>query len=203
MKNKHKGFTLIELLIALTIFSIIASSIYYTFYTGLRLWSKENAAMMRNQKLRVFFDMVSMDVKNAIIYKDIKNEWSAGTMAFATIEPVSDKDGSRNEIVKVRYRFDKDAGKVLKACATVREGLDEKYAKENVIVDGLKDAGFQYCYKISEMDNGYEWRDAWEKTEKIPRGVKASLIFVRDQNGQEGGKLEKFIFAPMGELGTE
>ena len=72
-----RAFTFIELLIAFTIFSIIAASMYCTLNAGIKVWTRGNEIIRENQGMRIFFDTVNQDLKNAVSYSGFDSEWGA------------------------------------------------------------------------------------------------------------------------------
>ncbi|MDO8535444.1 MAG: prepilin-type N-terminal cleavage/methylation domain-containing protein, partial [Candidatus Omnitrophota bacterium] len=80
--NKKKGFTFIELIVAITIFSIMAVSIYSVFRAGVRLWYRTNPLIQANQSTRYFFNTLSADLKNSVSYNDV----SRGLKTFGSSE---------------------------------------------------------------------------------------------------------------------
>ena len=85
---KKQAFTFVELLIALTIFSIIAASIYVTLNSGFSLWSKVNFLIQENQEVRIFFDVLSKDLRNAVSPFGVESdfevvpEWKTDSLPF-------------------------------------------------------------------------------------------------------------------------
>ena len=216
-RRSLKGFTFIELIIAVTIFAIIAVSIYSTFNAGLRIWLRTSPMIEANQSLRVFLDTVSLDLKNAVAYYDtsgtlvkpgfgeayegeINFEGAPARISFMTIISAADpKLGLHEELAKITYIYDKAAKSVKRLVATKAEGFDEVNAKSFEMLTGIeeKDFGFEYCYKkmITNSEYEYEWKDAWEEknVKTIPRGVRIKA----------GEALRKTVFIPTGTLGEE
>ena len=215
-KINLRGFTFIELIVAVTIFSIIAVSIYSTFNAGIRIWLRTSPMIEENQALRVFFNTVSSDLKNAVAYYDnsatlvkpgFGQEYegetnfsgSPGRISFIAIVGISDPDtGMREEPARITYIYDKNAKTVKRLIATRSEGLNEDNTKGVDMLSGIeeKDFGFEYCYKkmISNTEYEYEWKDAWEdkNVQNIPRGVRI-----------RAGEFKKTVFIPTGLLGEE
>jgi len=212
--NKKTGFTFIELIIAVTIFSVIAVSIYSVFRAGVRLWAGTNPVIQANQSTRYFFNTISTDLKNSVSYNAVSNkpktfgsseeipvnfEGAKQKISFMTLANVSSAETlPHTELAMVTYYFDKSKKTVKRAIATKTEGLGESHA---VVMDVLKDIddkdfGFEYCYKIvsSPTEYDYEWKETWEDEDrdkgKIPRGVKV-----------RAGAYSKTIFIPTGTLG--
>ncbi|MDP3729999.1 MAG: type II secretion system protein GspJ [Candidatus Omnitrophota bacterium] len=215
-KVRGEGFTFIELIIAVTIFSIIAVSVYSVFRAGVRLWSGTNPIIQANQSTRYFFNTISKDLKNSVSYNtaapraktfgssdegNANFEGEEQKISFMTLVDVSTGSAPPHmELARVAYSFDKSMKAVKRAVATKAEGLSETHAKVTEILNDIddEDFGFEYCYRLgaSPTDYEYEWKDTWEDEDmdkgRIPRGVKVSA-----------GKYNKTIFIPMGCLGGE
>lgn len=212
--NKKNGFTFIELIIAITIFSIIAVSIYSVFRAGVRLWSRTNPLIQANQSTRFFFNTISSDLKNSVSYdavptgprtfgssekESVNFEGEEQRVSFITLVDVSVGTlPPHTELARVVYSFDKSKKTVKRAVATKAEGLSEDHAKAGEILRDIddKDFGFEYCYKevSSPTEYSYEWKETWEDEDKdkgkIPRGVRV-----------KAGVYSKTIFIPTGRLG--
>ena len=215
------AFTFIELIIAVTIFAIIAVSIYSTFNAGIRMWLATSPMIEADQGMRIFFNTSSLELKNVVAYypkltsatssfaptsfssfgteEPLNFEGEPDRISFMTIVNVSGPDGrTRGEIVRIAYIYDKTNKTVKRFIATKSEGFDEAKATSIEMLNNIeeKDFGFEYCYKsmISNSDYEYEWRDAWEgkNVQKIPRGVRI-----------KAGEYKKTVFIPTGVLGEE
>ena len=210
------GFTFIELIVAVTIFAIIAVSIYSTFNAGIRVWLKTSPMIEANQQNRTFFNTIALDLKNAVAYYDVSNvltkpgfgqeyegkinfKGEPDKISFMTVVNISDPDlGLCEELAKVTYIYDKTDKAVKRLIATKAEGLNEENARSMDMLTGVeeKDFGFEYCYKSMTTNTDYEceWKDAWEdkNVQKIPRGVRI-----------RAGEFKKTVFVPTGELGEE
>ena len=190
-KKRPQGFTFLELMIALTIFSIMAVSIYSVLGAGIRVWRGSNAIIERNQSLRSFFDAISSDLKNAVKYKGIEFEGQAREMSFMALVDISDpaNGSTRTELAKVIYSFDEGSKTVKRYVATKESGFDKANAEGVDIVSGIEDVSFSYCYKDETLIVPYVWKDTWQVPEIIPPGVNIKMK-----------ELEKRVFIPMGEL---
>lgn len=195
------GFTFIELLVAITIFSIIAVSIYSVFSVGVKLWYRTSPLIESNQSARFFFNTISSDLKNSVAYlkKGANFIGEDRKISFMTlVEVTAPSAPPHTELARVIYYFDRNKKTVKRAVATLREGFSEDYARASDILTGIddKDFGFGYCYKLgaSKTEYEYEWKDAWADEDKdagkIPRGIKV-----------KAGDYTKIIFIPTGSLG--
>ena len=191
-RRSSRGFTLVELLIALTIFSIIAVSVYSVFRAGIKLWKGNNAAFDADRTARLFFDTAASDMRNAFIYPGMDITGASDSFSFTALVTVGAADSSPHvEIARVSYIFDKEAGVIRRKVAGKEEGFDVIYAKTAEFPSGEGQVSFSYCYKPKSGVGPYEWKGVWALKDKLPRGVRIRF-----------GELDKWIFIPIGELGT-
>ncbi len=200
--RNDRAFTFIELLIALTIFSVIAASIYYTFNAGIKVWGRGDSIITANQKLRTCFGVISIDMRNAVSYSGIEPEWSADEMSFATIINTSNKGRMAKRLANVTYRFDGTKGELSRTCFVFKERSEGSLDEEKMLLDNLKDLTFEYCYEPPVSDGEYIWKNEWSVENKIPRGVKIKLTLKGEEENPPETFLET-IFIPMGEIGKE
>jgi len=202
-KNKHKAFTFIELLIAFTIFSIIASSIYYTLHSGMKFYSKGNSLIKNNQQLRIFFDTLTADLRNAVDYHPyIEAEWSNNSITFSSIINIFNKGSFNRELVKLSYFLEQ--GKLVRRCATSREGLQQEKAKGQPLLEEVKSLNFEYCYQAEGL-GGWQWIDQWQSGENdplMPKGIRVKLT-LKQQGQQSSESFIKTVFIPLGKLGSK
>ena len=217
------GFTFIELIVAVTIFAIIAVSIYSTFNAGIRMWLKTSPMIEANQGMRIFFNTASLNLKNSVAYypkstsatsafaptsfssfgeeEHLNFEGEPDRISFMTIMNSSGPDGRiRGEIARVAYIYDKANKRIKRLVATKREGFDETKAIASEVLGNIeeKDFGFEYCYKSatsSVTEYEYDWKDTWE-------GEKNKQKIPRGVKIKMGG-LTETVFIPAGELGEE
>jgi len=98
MKKSVKSFTLIEMLLGLSIFSLIALSVYSTFSSGMQLNKRAVDVDTAYRQIRWSLDAMERDLENAIAY-DLRNSYpdqltfsgEAGKISFFT----PTKDGPR------------------------------------------------------------------------------------------------------------
>jgi len=195
--SDKKAFTFIELIIAVTIFSIIAVSIYATLGAGIRIWLRTNPLIEAHQEMRTFFDMISNDAKRSFIYTypdgGIKFDGKPKRVSFMTIAAVSGPDVPlHDEMVKVIYAFNEETKAVERTAAGRNEAFDERYARPEEIIRqaGDRQFVFEYCYAGTSVDEPYLWKESWEDEDKIPRAIRIRV-----------GDLTKVIFIPAGQLG--
>lgn len=199
LKNliNRRGFTFIELLIAMTIFTIIATVIYSSLRAGIRVWNRSNQTIEEFQSMRVFFAMVSSDLRNAVVFDPEGANFYGrpAMMTFMTLVTAAGKErtGDR-ELAKVTYYLDGRTLSVMRRVAGKPQGFDLDKAGAVSILTGIgnRDISFEYYYKAAAAKDGYEWKNKWENTNKIPLGVR---IKVSD--------FTRYIFIPTGSVQKE
>lgn len=67
-KRKGRGFTLVELLLALTIFAIVAATVYNTFASGLKLQERSSGRHKIYQEARWAMSVMARDLEQLIQY---------------------------------------------------------------------------------------------------------------------------------------
>jgi prepilin-type N-terminal cleavage/methylation domain-containing protein len=64
-QNKNlRAFTLIEVLVAISIFSLVVTSLYTTFRVGMRAYASGEREINRMQHVRVIFDTIDRDIRS-------------------------------------------------------------------------------------------------------------------------------------------
>ena len=200
-RKREAGFTFIELLLALTLFAVIASGVYRTFYMGTQIWSKCNLMMKESHALRVLFNALSQDAVNStVFYSDDPQEtlWEKRQMRFATLENIYQDGKLDTELARVEYRFDPKKGALSRKYVPVSIGSDKKTVKETVFLQDLEDAIFEYSPAGNVPGTGSVWSETWtgEKNGDLPGGirVRVRLKATRDMPGEQ---FEKVIIMPM------
>src|SRR3972149_5589222 len=106
-KTSHASFTFIELLIALSIFAVVAVTLYSTFFAGISVWKRSGDSSGIYQDIRIVFDDMARDLKNMIYFTKEKESAYAFTgmpqqIAFMTLaEYASEKMTAGKELVKI------------------------------------------------------------------------------------------------------
>ena len=109
----------------------------------------------------------------------------------------------RTELAKAFYYFDAaqegtSGGRLKRIYATIKKGFDEQSTEEEILLDNLARASFEYAYETEEE---YEWKGEWT-SDDIPRGVRIRVEFA-NENAEKTRTFEKMVFIPIGKLGSE
>ncbi|MBM3251331.1 MAG: prepilin-type N-terminal cleavage/methylation domain-containing protein, partial [Candidatus Omnitrophica bacterium] len=165
MKKKSlKGFTLIEILIVLTIFSVVALSLYSTFFSGTSVWRRSEDLNRIYQEARWSLDTIANELRNAVIL-DYSNIYPD----FVVFEGGSDKISflgiTDDGIKKISYFLENEnSGHVLKrreiAFIDSLLGLESEKSTE-VFSDLACEGGLKFSYAYGSNDSGEDisWQD--------------------------------------------
>ena len=218
--NNQKGFTLIELLIALSIFAVIAVTMYSTFFAGISVWKRSGDNSGIYQDIRVSFDDIARDLKNMIYFtKDEESAYAFVGMPqkviFMTLdEYATESMEAGKEVVKVSYSFDDAKGELIKERSDISAGFDIEKAVKETLLKNVEDFKFEYCYHSGDEEEPYLWQEEWkDEEERIPRGVRVTAFFSAKGGSASGGKgaksgidaskTRRVIFIPTGILGEK
>ena len=208
-KRFLSAFTLIEILIGLTIFSIISMSLYSTFFSGTSIWKRSEDVNRLHQEARWSLDTISKELRNAIVfnYGDVDSDFSFFNGATDSISfLISTDDG----IKKVSYFLadNENQKKSLKReendlidslQASSGEALIETFSSL-VAEEGLK---FSYAYSMAGAEDEIGWNNAWEGWERLPRGIRISLVLQNPRNQNIKTTFSKTVFIPTGDVGAQ
>lgn len=210
--RRFKAFTLMELLVAVSIFSVIILCLYAVFSGGIRVWRRQEEGFRYAHTTRLALDKMAKELRNVINYSIPEEEEGLGNENLQFTG-----DGNRlsfmaligADIAKVSYFFENNESgdNVLKRISVLqKEGFSEEAQKEEILVRYLSEALFEYVSEGGESDSPVAWKDSWvsgdgEQEAKIPKGVRVTLVFKKDEAEQgEAEIFKKAIFIPIGTL---
>ncbi len=166
---RRKGFTFIELLVAISIFSVIAVSIYYAFSTGVFAWRRLSTATESYQKATLALELMGNEIAGYIPSNTVKMEGAKDRIAFlADLTDIDNPglykisfflDSAKNTIM----RSSEDFKSVLNSLAAqgTTENIKGRFLEEEFLPDA-KAIEFKYYCKnpAGENANQYEWKDS-------------------------------------------
>lgn len=209
-KESRSGFTLIELLIALSIFAVVAVTLYSTFFAGISVWKRSGDTSDIYQDIRTVFDDMARNLKNTVyMTKDKESAYAfSGTsekIIFMTLEEGADAEMKpTRELVRVSYYFDAAKDEFISERSGILAGFDAEMAAKEVLLRGVEGLQFEYCYDSGDEDEPYLWQEEWEDDEaRTPRGVRVTAIVKGMGSKEKASKISRTIFIPTGVLGEK
>jgi general secretion pathway protein J len=200
------GFTLIEVIVTLTILGFIILMVSETFRLGLSSWEKGDSIKEDYQKIRMFSQMVSRQIKSAVPYK-IKTEKAEGDyLAFAGkahslrfVSALAMKAKRPEGFVYVVYQF-KDGGEekgrlVLYEQRALNRNFFEDDLKEDsalTLFQGVSQVRFEYYREANEEKNQKEeWVEEWNAKEEkdLPKALRMTVTYWNGRGKEEGSPI--------------
>jgi len=203
MKKYSKAFTFIEILIALTIFSIIALSLYSTFFSATSVWKRSADENRLYQEARWSLETIAKELRNAIIL-DYRKSYSDFSVFEGNSNSISFLCVTEDGIKKVSYFLEEDGPDVLLkrqeiALIDAFQVWEPEVAVEIfsslVSQGGLK---FKYAYISVEAEEEIGWQDTWQDNQSLPKGVKIELILKNPRSQEIKIIFNKTVFIPRG-----
>lgn len=190
------GVTFVEMLIVVSIFALVSVSLYSALANGIRVWDKSKRIVVE-EDLAIFFDKISQDLHNVMLYSDIRYSGSMSRFAFPTLITTeadrrsSERDaGYVRQIGKVEYYYDPTKDSVVRRESNFSQALAENYGKQEYLAKSIERIHFQYYYLT---DTGPIYSE--QILDGFPSGVEVKIEF-RDDLGKR--EMKKFIEVPVG-----
>lgn len=189
------AFTLVELVIASAIFSVLMSTIYLSFHTGIFGYRNIEDTMNIYQSARQILERINLDLRNSFVYSNEKS-WFSGNKnetAFLTLVDTFSENNPRLTYAFVSYRLESD--KLMRLCRKDKESLNEKSKTQSEeMSSGVEELIFSYGY-INPLTQSMEWKDSWDDPKRLPSAVKIRLT-IKNKSRQN---FERTIFMPQAE----
>jgi len=214
------AFTLLELLLAVTIFSIVALTLYGTFYSGVRILRSSEKLMRRHQDLRLVTDQLALDLRNTLLARladrldapasteDGEEEESiyffkgdVRSFNFITQKSLFSETGKNlQNVCDVTYYFEaKDGGALMRKVRYQSQGFKAQPGADERLLGDIEDVEVLYSYQGEGEEDEPVWFNFWELEEMVPLGVKLRL---RLKGLGRTRLFTKTIFIPVGRLGS-
>ncbi|UCB57149.1 MAG: prepilin-type N-terminal cleavage/methylation domain-containing protein [Candidatus Omnitrophota bacterium] len=203
---KKTGLTFLELMLTLTIFAVVAVTVYSTFGTGLSAWRRAQKTQQLYQDVRMGLNRIACDLENAVFYSE-KEDFPnfAGTGSKVSFYSLMDDYRIipvHPELRKITYSLDESTQILQRLEQTLplpEEGEEVEAEAQEALAEKVAALKFFYCYEDKEDNESYKWLDTWNNTEEIPQGIRIELAL------EEAGEVPftKYVFIPIGEKGQE
>jgi len=205
------GFALLELLLAMTIFSVVVTSLYSSFYGGVSVLRRSRKAMETHQNIRLFTEELSLDLRNALLtpveagtgyvprgYKQSGEEeppvyYFTGEGRSFTFVSLKDRD-----LCRMTYSFENS--EFVRTVKPQSRSFSEDPLFPKASLKDVETLEIQYSHAGEGEDADPVWMNFWDQEEAIPLGVKINMK-IKGQSSLR--KLTKTILIPVGKLSSE
>lgn len=204
-RNTRGGFTLIELFLALAIFATVATALAGTFHSGIQTWRRVEARSRQIQPVRVAFEMMAQDLRNALSFPEESFKGTRDSITFHTVRSERRSlEGSVPQILKVTYQL-APSRKISKAPAILQRievrynaSLEERVETAREITSQLTDLEFQFAYTPPEESNEPQWESEWQESEVFPMGIRLEMTLHPNDDEKQKETYSKTFFIPKG-----
>jgi len=177
-KTKH-AFTFVELLVVVSLFSILSLTVYATFASGMRMWSRIQDTSLIQRKVSLGLEKFSLELRQALDFSKIGFTGKSNEISFPFLADSVIQDGPSNGVVTVkeilRITYFLEQKTLFRKLDTFKDILEEKeQAKIKTLLSDIEDLKFSFAYREEGKDQ-YSWKDTWDKEEGIPVIVKMEL----------------------------
>jgi prepilin-type N-terminal cleavage/methylation domain-containing protein len=204
-----RAFTLIEILIGLIIFSIIAISLYSTFFSGTSIWRRSEDKNRLYQEARWSLDTMAKELRNAIIFHYGENY--PNFLAFrGTSADISFLIATDSGIKRIRYFIQREEqNQDITVFSLKREELSlidslQATGTDKASIERFSDLvaenGLKFSYAYGSPDD-IEWQDTWKEKEYLPALIQIKLLLRNPRNPNLETEFNKRIFIPTGIIG--
>ena len=197
-KASEKGFALIELLVATSILTILLSSLYMAFQTGLAAYGRTEENLALRNEGEVFLLQLERELRNALPYfrPGLQNHFvgKKDFLSFSTQLRRYTAKGIKEELYLVRYEVKE--GSLIRTQRRLRESFPKPEEEKETLLNQLETCRFDFLYV--DRSNALQWKAEWLNQPYIglPRGVRVTLS--GDVFGKEKQTFE--ILIPHGVL---
>ena len=182
-----QGFTLVEVLIALTLFSLILSSLFSGLYAAGRNWRGSEVRVEENDDRRLGMELIRRLIEEAVPLQlnqtggsRLLFEGRPDVLQFATPLPAHAGGGGIYWVKLDLIRGDDDTTRLRLRYRPVDPEMDffapqqDEKADSMPLMDGIASLAFEY-YGTGKPDSPPRWYRRWPDNRRLPVAIKVTL----------------------------
>lgn len=187
-----KGFTLLELLIGMSVFAIVAASVYSSLYMGVKVWKQEETRDQTLQEAGLTLKIMEKALRCAFLNPQNEKILFEGLADRVDFFSTSPKGGIEKVAFYLRSNEDNGAFSLMRLKVKYMD-LDEQEAyTEEVINTKIQKLKIKYFNKDENM-----WYESWPEELILPQQVCIEVGFVPNSGAGSSLDLVKYINIPM------
>lgn len=187
-----KGFTLLELLIGMSVFAVVAASVYSSLYMGVKVWKHEENLDRTLQEAELTLKIMERSLRCAFLNPE--NEKIVFLGMGEKIDFFSASPQGSIEKVVFYLQNNEGAGTFSLFRSKVKYmNLDdqEAYSKE-IINTKIRDLKIKYFSKDQNL-----WYETWPEELLLPHQVRLEASFAQAIDKSGSFHLVKYVNIPM------
>ena len=153
-RSFNSGFTLIEMLLAVAIFAVVSSSLYFSMRTGILMYKRSEEGLRQSHAITFFLNRIDKELKNAFFYLPEPFDGAQERLSFVTLRQSYSDDEDFVDIVKVTYSTN---GKSITKETEFLSRKTEVVKEKDILTGVLQDISFTYAYYDPDEEE-IEWR---------------------------------------------
>ena len=185
----NKAFSLLELLVAMTMMSIIATSLYSSLSIGFKAKDSAENSIEAKRSARIVMDLLKQEIVSALPPNGILAGKFEGTddhdesgnasdsLVFYSSAYNPDDDEIACDIIKIQLSIEtsEDTNERVLVRGITKNLLSPKSLDpyEDVLCSNIKSLNLRYY-------DGYEWQDEWDSSnndDSLPEAVEINISF--------------------------
>ncbi len=187
-----KGFTLLELLIGLSVFAIVAASVYTSLYMGVKVWKQEETLDRTLQEADLTLKVMERALRCAFLNPENKKIEFFGLGERVDFFSTSPQGDIEKVVFYLRSHEGDKAFSLLCSRVKYMQLADEEASKEEIINTKILDLKIKYFSKDENL-----WYESWPEELILPNQVCIEVSFAQAIESSGSFDLVKYINIPM------
>ncbi|MFH1094013.1 MAG: prepilin-type N-terminal cleavage/methylation domain-containing protein [Candidatus Omnitrophota bacterium] len=195
MNLMKKGFTLLELLIGMSVFAIVAASVYSSLYMGVKVWKQEENLDQTMQEAVLTLKVMERALRCAFLNPEnekISFDGLGERIDFFSTSPEGD-------IEKVAFYLHSNEGdssfSLLRSRIKYMRLDDDEEPQEEVVNTKIRELRLKYFSKDENI-----WYERWPEESILPHEVSIEISFAQAFGKSGSFDLVKYINIPMANI---
>ena len=191
---KKNGFTLLEVLIGMTIFAIIAASVYTSLYLGIKVFKNEETQETLLQETVISLHELAGIFRCAFISSGNENITFMGSGTRVEFFAINREGDLEKTSIYLQESPDLEKSLIIS-----KEKVVKKEESEDIQVGVINSRINEF--KLSYYDDKTsEWVDDWMESLVLPRQIRIQVAVGKLDNSSEGTELEKYVYLPVSDV---
>jgi prepilin-type N-terminal cleavage/methylation domain-containing protein len=200
MKLSVRGFTLMEMLLAMTLFSIAASSSYGIFSMGIQIWKRTKASSQAEHKALLALERIGKDVRKTInsaprqeLMKEVFKYQGKSMEVNLPASPYR----------RITYRWENAKKEVCRSEENATDLYQKKMPPCKTLVKGIQSFKLRY-WLYDGIAKSYSWYDEWKHEEGMPAAIQVEMTLqpAKERGQREAPPAKRFartFLVPIGQ----
>ncbi|MCG2711838.1 MAG: prepilin-type N-terminal cleavage/methylation domain-containing protein [Candidatus Omnitrophica bacterium] len=190
-----KGFTLLELLIGMSVFAIVAASVYSSLYLGVKVWKQEENLDQMMQEAVLSLKVMERALRCAFLNPENEKISFVGLGERIDFFSTSPEGGIEKVAFYLRPNEGDNSFSLLRSKVMYTRLDDEEAPREEVINTKIRELKLKYFSKDENI-----WHEIWPEELILPQEVSIEVNFAPAFEKSGSFDLVKYINIPMANI---